>query len=166
MLQRLLRNVLKKKRNKQSVKRSCKQKRKYSNKKKRHVHKIQVIIDADTKQIISIKVDTNGARHDYNVYKRTKLHIHPNIKQQADSGYQGAQHAHTNTEIPIKKSKNKPLTKQQKKANRQLAKERIYIEHTNAKLKVFKLLENRYRSHSRFGLRATLMAAFVNANAA
>lgn len=115
---------------------------------------------------MDIKVDINGARHDYNVYKRTKLHIHPNIKQQADSGYQGAQKVHTNTEIPHKKSKKNPLTKEKKQQNRQLAQKRIPIEHVNAKLKVFRILKNHYRSHSRLGLRATLIAAFVNANAA
>lgn len=123
------------------------------------------MIDADTKQIICIYFE-KGSCHDFKMYKKTKLHVHPNIKQKLDSGYQGVQHLHINTDLPQKKSKNKPLTKQLMKNNRQLAKERVYIEHTNRKCKVFKLLKNHYRSHSRFGLRATLIAAFVNANAA
>lgn len=94
------------------------------------------------------------------------MHLHPNIKQQVDSGYQGAQKLHKNTDLPHKSTKKKPLTKEKKKENRALSKERVYIEHTNAQLKVFKLLKNHYRSHTRFGLRATLIAAFVNANAA
>lgn len=92
------------------------------------------------------------------------MHIHPNIKQKADSAYQGAQHLHKNTDLPQKSTKNNPLTKEQKKANRILAKERVCIEHKNAQFKVFKLVKNHYRSHTRFGLRVTLIAIFVNAN--
>lgn len=124
-----------------------------------------MIIDADTKQIISVHFE-KGACHDFKLYKKTKIRIHPNIKQQVDSGYQGSQKLHHNTELPVKSSKHKPLTKQNKQDNRKLAKERVYIEHTNGKCKVFKLLKNHYRSHSRYGLRVTLIASFVNANAA
>jgi len=42
----------KKKCNKKSIKHSSKQKRKNIGKKKRHTSKIQLVIDADTKQII------------------------------------------------------------------------------------------------------------------
>jgi len=124
-----------------------------------------MIIDSDTKKILSIHFE-KGSCHDFNLYKKTKLRIHPNIKQQCDSGYQGAQKMHKNTELPIKSSKKHPLIKESKQKNRKLAKERVYIEHTNCQCKVFKLLKNHYRSHSRFGLRATLIATFVNANLA
>ena len=155
----------KKKRNKKSIKRSSKQKRKYSGKKKRHTNKIQLVIDADTKQIICIHFE-KGSCHDFKLYKKSKLHIHPNIKQKGDSGYQGVQKKHKNTDLPVKASKNHKLTKDEKKQNRLLSQKRVFIEHTNAKCKVFNLLENRYRSHSKLGLRATLIACFINANAA
>ena len=113
--------------------------------------------------MISICIE-KGAIHDFSLYKKSKLHIHPNIKQQVDRGYQGAQRLHSNTELPKKSSKNKPLTKEQRRRNKTLAKERVCIEHKNAQLKVFKLIKNHYRSHARFALRTTLIAAFVNAN--
>jgi IS5 family transposase len=122
-----------------------------------------MVMDAQTKQIISIHIE-KGACHDFHLYKKTKLRMHPNIKQKADSGYQGAQHSHKNTDLPKKGSKNKPLTKEQRRENRILAKVRVCIEHKNAQLKVFKLAKNHYRSHTRFGLRITLIATFVNAN--
>ena len=155
----------KKRRNKRNIKRSSKQKRKYSGKKKRHTHKIQLIIDTDTRQIISVHFE-KGACHDFKLYKNAKIRVHPNIKKQFDSGYQGVQKLHTNTELPTKASKKHPLTKEQKRSNRKLAKERVYVEHSNSKFKVFNLLENRFRSHSRFGLRVTLIACFINASAA
>ena len=124
-----------------------------------------MITDADTKQIISIHIE-KGSCHDFDLYKKTKLKIHPDIKQKVDSGYQGAQKLHCNTDLPKKASKNHKLTKEEKRQNRLLSKKRVFIEHSNAKCKVFKLLENRYRSHSRFALRVTLIACFINANAA
>jgi hypothetical protein len=165
MLRKHPHNAPKKKRNKKTIKRSSKQKRKYSGKKKRHTHKIQLVIDADTKKIICIHFE-KGACHDFKLYKKSKLRIHPNIKLKVDSGYQGVQKLHANTDKPIKASKKHQLNKIEKKQNRALAQNRISIEHINAKCKVFKLIENRYRSHSRLGIRATLIACFVNANAA
>jgi len=65
--------------------------------------------------------------------------------------------------LSTKVSKKHPLTKEQKCSNRKLAKERVYIEHVNSKFKVFNLLENRFRSHSCFGLSVTLIVCFINA---
>ena len=71
---------------------------------------------------------------------------------------------HSNTDIPKKSSKHHPLTKEDKKENRQLAKERISIEHTNRKMKIFRIVKEVYRNHTKFGIRATLIAAISNAN--
>jgi hypothetical protein len=122
-----------------------------------------MVIDAQTKQIISVHF-AKGACHDFKLYKKTKLRIHPDIIQKTDSGYLGADKIHPNTQLPKKNSKHHKLTKTEKKENRQLAKQRVPIEHENAKLKVFKIAQNHYRSHSRFGLRITLIATFINAN--
>lgn len=71
---------------------------------------------------------------------------------------------HGKTDIPKKASKNHPLTKKEKKENRQFAKERIGIEHTNGKIKIFRIIKEVYRNHKRFDMRATLIATFYNAN--
>lgn len=69
---------------------------------------------------------------------------------------------HKNSDVPQKGSKHFPLTKKDKQNNRQLAKERIGIEHLNKKIKVFRILKTTYRNHSKFALRATLIAAIYN----
>ena len=71
---------------------------------------------------------------------------------------------HSNTDIPKKSSKLHPLTKNDKKQNRQKAKERVGIEHTNRKFKIFRIFKETYRNHKKFDMRATLIAAFHNAN--
>ena len=55
------------------------------------------------------------------------------------------------------------LRREDKRYNRQLAKERIWIEHVNGRLKGFRILAERYRNRRRrFGLRCNLIAAIDN----
>ena len=55
------------------------------------------------------------------------------------------------------------MTKEEKAANRQLARERIVAEHIIGSLKVFRILSERYRNRRRrFGLRFNLIAAIYN----
>lgn len=122
-----------------------------------------MVEDADTKRIICLDFAA-GSHHDFDLCKKSKLKIHPDIKQKVDKGYVGILKLHENTAIPFKKTKLHPLTKEQKKNNRELAKQRVPIEDSHRKLKIFKLLQQAYRSHSRFNLRATLIATFCNAN--
>lgn len=87
----------------------------------------------------------------------------PEIVTQADSGYQGIKELHSNSELPVKSSKKHPLTKEQKKENRHLSRSRVFIENVNRKLKVFKILSERYRNRrKKFGLRLNLIAGICN----
>ena len=62
-----------------------------------------------------------------------------------------------------KKPKNGELSSLEKGYNRFLAKERIIIEHINRRLKIFKIVANRYRNRRRrYGLRCNLLAAIYN----
>ena len=122
-----------------------------------------MVEDADTKQIICLNF-AQGSCHDFNLYKKSKLRVHTDIRQKVDKGYVGMLKIHQNVDIPLKNTKLHKLTKEQKKHNRTLAKKRIPVEHTNRRLKIFGILQQRYRSHSELGLRATLIASFCNAN--
>ena len=85
-----------------------KQKKFYSGKKKRHTLKSQITVDKESKRIISTDF-SNGKMHDFKLYKRSNTAIHPDIKSINDSGYQGLQKMHANTELPKKKSKGESL---------------------------------------------------------
>ena len=81
----------------------------------------------------------------------------------ANSGYTGITTFHANSQTPHKKSKHQPLSPQQKAHNRQLARERIAAEHIIGRLKVFRILCERYRNRrKRFSLRFNLIAALYN----
>lgn len=80
-----------------------------------------------------------------------------------DKGYQGIQKLHKNSRTPSKKRKKEKLTPEQKKANRQLAQQRIIIEHIHRRLKIFRILSSRYRNRRRrLGLRLSLIAGIYN----
>lgn len=65
--------------------------------------------------------------------------------------------------MPTKKSKNKPLTKDDKKRNRELSSARVVNEHVIGMIKRFKIVADKYRNRrKRFGLRFNLIAGIYN----
>jgi len=70
---------------------------------------------------------------------------------------------HPNSQTPAKKSKLHPLSQEQKASNRALSRKRILIENIIRRLKIFRILSERYRNRrKRFGLRFNLIAAICN----
>ncbi len=106
----------------------------------------------------------NGSCHDFKLYKDSiGSAVLDGIKIQGDSGYQGILHLHRNSETPKKKPKGGELTAEDKTENRRISCERIIIENINAKVKVFKIVANRYRNRrKRFGLRMSLICGIIN----
>lgn len=105
----------------------------------------------------------NGRRHDFRLFKESKTHIHPDTDMLVDTGYQGIKKIHARSELPKKKTKKKPLTKEDKKANRQLASQRALNENVIGVLKRFKIIADRYRNRrKRFALRFNLIAGIYN----
>jgi hypothetical protein len=82
---------------------------------------------------------------------------------QTDLGYLGIEKLHENSLIPIKESKNHKLTKREKAYNKKLARQRVVIEHVNAKIKTFKITAYPYRNRrKRHLLRMSLICAIIN----
>ena len=139
-----------------------KQKKFYSGKKKRHTLKSQITVDKESKRIISTDF-SNGKMHDFKLYKRSNTAIHPDIKSINDSGYQGLQKMHANTELPKKKSKGSSLSKSDKTYNNELSSKRALNENVIACIKRFKIVADRYRNRRRrFGLRFNLICGIYN----
>ncbi|MEG4048580.1 IS5 family transposase [Microcoleus sp. Pol17C2] len=139
-----------------------KQKRYYSGKKKYHTLKTQLVINQETREIICTAFGP-GHCHDFNLFKKSKIHFHPETNSLQDSGYQGIKDYHPNSYIPRKKPKKGKLSRIEKDYNRVLAQERIVVEHVNRSLKIFKILSSRYRNRRRrYGLRCNLLSALYN----
>jgi hypothetical protein len=85
------------------------------------------------------------------------------IKIKVDSGYQGLEKIHGNTELPRKSSKLHPLTAKEKKMNLKLSKVRVAVEHVIGKVKVFRIMSERYRNRRQYhGLRMGLICGIYN----
>jgi transposase len=104
-----------------------------------------------------------GSEHDFQLFKNSRCMISPEICLFADSGYQGMAVLLPNSQTPAKKSKLHPLSQEQKASNRKLSRKRILIENIIRRLKIFRILNERYRNRrKRFGLRFNLIAAIYN----
>ncbi len=104
-----------------------------------------------------------GKEHDFKIFKKSRLPLNEKIKCLVDKGYQGILKIHKLTDIPKKKTKKIKLTKEEKRKNRELNRQRIVIEHVNRKIKIFKILSEKYRNkRKRFGLRFNLIAGIYN----
>ena len=88
------------------------------------------MVNAKTSKIICIAVD-KGRVHDFRVWKESQIEVGKKTELLADKGYQGIKKFHANSRTPIKKPRGKSLSKEQRKFNRQLARERIIVEHVH-----------------------------------
>lgn len=118
--------------------------------------------DLNTEKIL-VTAFCNGSEHDFQLFKNSRCLLSQETCLLADAGYQGLKSLHSNSQTPVKKSKLHPLTQEQKACNRTLSQKRILIENIIRRLKIFRILSERYRNRrKRFGLRFNLIAAICN----
>ena len=120
------------------------------------------MVDKKSQKVICTAF-SNGKKHDFKLFKESRLVVQDSVQLIVDSGYQGLQKIHSNTLLPKKKRKNKPLTKEEKKNNTNIASQRVSNEHAIGFIKRFKIVADRYRNRrKRFGLRFNLIAGICN----
>lgn len=89
--------------------------------------------------------------------------MNENKQVKVDSGYQGLKKIHSNTELPSKSTKLRPLTKKEKRMNLKLSKTRVTVEHIIGKIKVFRILAEKYRNRRKYyDLRMQLICGIYN----
>jgi hypothetical protein len=122
------------------------------------------VVDKQTRRIVCTAFG-KGRGHDFRLFKESGTKFKAGTKCTVDTAYQGMAKLHPNVWIPKKRSKNKPLTLEDKSANRVLSSQRIVVENVIRDVKIFKILAERYRNRrKRFGLRFNLLAAIYNLN--
>lgn len=72
--------------------------------KKRHTLKTQPAVNAETHEISELNF-SDGKRHDFGIFKESRLRITEKIIVNADNGYPGIHRIHKNSLLPKKKSK-------------------------------------------------------------
>ena len=133
----------------------------YSGKKKRHTIKTEIAV-AENGRIVGVSKPAPGRVHDLEVRRRgpplpKPAHVY------ADSGYQALQDDHAAIEIPYKKTKKNPLTKDERAYNHALSRFRVRVEHAIARLKSFRVLADRYRyPRTAYAAKFAIVAGIVN----
>lgn len=124
--------------------------------------KAQIIIEEETERITATFFG-KGRTHDYKLFGLSRVRLGKHLTLRADLGYWGLQSDWAKVILPLKNSKLHQLTKEEKKFNRALAGKRVKIENVIRRVKVFRILSERYRHRrKRFGLRFNLIAGLHN----
>lgn len=92
----------------------------YSGKKKRHTKK-NIVVTTQEQEILIVTKTKSGSQHDMKILRKSGLPecFPPLITVWVDTGFQGLdKETQANVEIPKKKSKNRPLTSEEKENNK------------------------------------------------
>ena len=124
------------------------QRRTYSGKKKNFTFKNQLIVSSECLDIIDVEVGWSGRVSDISIWRNSQNHFALQQRFIGDKAYIGEAQIRT----PTKKPKNGELTRQQKEESKQFSSERIVVEHLIRLVKIFKVMQERFRlSKSRYG---------------
>jgi hypothetical protein len=117
------------------------QKQCYSGKQKQHTFKSQVITNRDGSEIVDVIAGVPGPSADVNLLRHQQPRLSEEQRYSADKAYIGAQRTCT----PHKKPKGKEFSDEQIAENKERSRQRIFVEHLIGKLKVFRVLQERFR---------------------
>lgn len=120
------------------------------------------MVDKKSKKIMCTSF-CNGKKHDFRLFKDSRVRWNKDICGIVDTGYVGIKKIQSNSRVPTKRSAKRPLTKTDRRMNRNIASERALNENVIGCLKRFKILSDRYRNRrKRFGMRFNLIAGIYN----
>ena len=135
----------------------ARQKRLYSGKKKQHTLKTQLVTDPKG-NVLTLSAGHRGPQADLKVYEENPLPAPLADKpRRGDKAYVSS--THPEMTAPHKKPKGGELSEAQRAQNRQLAAERVYVEHGIRRVKGFRILRDQYRLA--IGLFAMIASAVV-----
>lgn len=122
----------------------------YSGKKKRHTIKNQIFINPQSKKIIYATATLPGSIHDKTAVKEDDIlhHAPPSSTGLGDLGYEGIKKDYSQLKfiIPIKKKKKRERTIEEKQINKIISSIRVRVEHVIGKLKINRILSDKFRS--------------------
>ena len=113
----------------------------YSGKKKSHTFKNQFIVLPKGEDIVDVVVGKPGPKSDINICRESLKKFDDKQRLSGDKAYVGEEQIKT----PHKKPRNGELTSQQKKYNKLLSSNRIFVEHVIRLVKIFKIAGERFR---------------------
>ena len=117
----------------------------FSGRKSNHTFKSQMIILPNGSDIVDIVAGEPGPKSDITLFRENRTRFDPKQKFKGDLADRGEDLIET----PIKKPRNGELTTAQKEENKQFSSNRIYVEHRIRSVKIFRVVQDRFRLHSK-----------------
>ncbi|MGH2644592.1 MAG: transposase family protein, partial [Chitinophagaceae bacterium] len=97
----------------------------------------------DKKQrILFLSKTYEGSKHDKAIIEEEKWKLPKGIIVHEDSGFEGHNPPGVTIKRPSKKPKGKELTRRQKKSNRMKASQRVLVEHSIGRVKVYRIVKD------------------------
>jgi hypothetical protein len=113
-------------------------------------------------KVLHVSESVPGSVHDFALLKRGD-EIPKDTRVYVEVGYQGIQDIHKESEYPYKRPKKGELRDEEKEYNTVLSRIRVKVENVLAKIKVFKIMVDRYRNkRERFNEKFRIIAGLVN----
>ena len=116
----------------------------FSGKKSNHTFKSQIIVMPDGRDIVDVVAGKPGPKSDITLFREERSQFDPQQRFKGDKAYVGEALITT----PIKKPRNRELTTEQKEQNKAFSAKRIFVEHRIRSLKIFRVVQERFRLNS------------------
>jgi hypothetical protein len=116
----------------------------FSGKKSNHTFKSQIIVMPDGRDIVDVVAGKPGPKSDITLFREERSKFDPQQRFKGDKAYVGEALITT----PIKKPRNRELTTEQKEQNKAFSAKRIFVEHRIRSLKIFRVVQERFRLNS------------------
>lgn len=131
----------------QKPKSQKRRKKLYSGKKKGTMRK-NIVMNDEKRRILYLSKTHSGRRHDKRLADKDHLAraIPDDVTAWTDTGFQGFDRIHPNTQMPKKATKHNPLTEADKQNNKVISGIRILAEHTIGGMKRLKAATDIYRN--------------------
>lgn len=125
-----------------------KQRSRYSGKKKRHTVKNTLVVNARTRRVVLLTPTCDGSRHDKKDLEANKVveNIPEHVGIDVDLGYKGLENDYVGIRMPKRKPRTRDLSDADKEANRELARQRVVVEHEIGHVKRYNCVSHIYRN--------------------
>ena len=145
----------------------------YSGKRKRRTVKTQLTVNSKG-LIIHKSRHVRGSMHDYVLFKHSHPKLPTKVRSGLDLGYLGIKddYPNLNCVLPFKKKnpgrgkvgvKAPELSPEQKAFNKELASERVVVEHTNSRVKKFLIWGGEFRNRpKRYDVMTDIVSGLIN----
>lgn len=148
-------------------KEAAEQRRHFSGKRKRHTLKTQLLVSRRTGRILHVSETVPGSIHDKTLLEQSEVltRLPRGALVRGDLGYLGIARDHPRLDIrlPRRKWRGRPRRMADIRRNRTLARQRIVVEHTIRRCKIFRVLADVYRqARERYNLTFQVVAGLAN----